>query len=997
MEEDKKPHRPAKAGPSAQKKKTKKVAKMTEGEKKKMQKSNPKAFVAQSRVAARQHYQYSQTRVQEKLHVPIVDRSVEDPPPTTVVIAGPKGCGKTTLIQALIKAYTKQNIKEVNGPITLITGKRHRITLIECPNDINGMLDCAKIADVAVVLVDASYGFEMNTFEFIGMMQAQGFPKVVGCLTHLDKMKGNKASKKAKKTFKKRFWRETYNGAKLFNLSGITHGSYPKPEVKIIARYIAVLKTRPIIWRSNHSYMIADRVEDLTEPQAVTEDPDVDRTVALFGYVRGTNMRPQTKVCIPGLGDYRIKEISQEPDPCPFGDEAKRLKARTQTVYAPMCDVGGMRYDKDAVYVTMPTSLQKERDDKETVQELVGSIGGITNQLQQKISILDRAVPLKQEDGNEEEEESIKEEEIGLDEEVSMSEDDEMMPAGMKEEREEPDGVFEYVEEGLDVEDAKKKWGMIRLKRRRDLMKEIYDESQKMEEEASDDDDELLQPVGSSVNEDMDLEDSSKVFWDDTVLDRLLQVDVNPTIAQQCIARNMKVVDDMIVDIDQNPGQMEEYDDDEMDHMISIKDGEVHLNEPKAKTKKTDAPSKPAKVEEDKPVNEFWDHEETYMQKVQKQMKEQNQMNRKEFQGLDAETKIQVEGATAGMYVRVVVEGIPAGFIRQFNPKKIVLVGGVLRSEEQLTVMQAMVLKHRWFPKMVKSKEPIVVSVGWRRYQTVATFSMEDSTNGKQRMLKYTPKGVFCLMTFYGPACPSNSGIIAFETAEESKYYRPCLTGNISNVDKACDIFKKLKLIGQPKEIKKNTSFISGMFNSRVEVSKFIGAKLQTVSGNRGQIKKALPKEPGVFRATFESKLDPCDIVFLKGWIPVKITKFYNPMTDLTGQQWDRMRLSRELRADHGLSLPASKSSSTYKEVTKPKVSETHDQKLERLRKEKRQLYERAESAYHITNRIMRDLPFAEQLKIMEEGGVSIKAPSYLSEPVVSPATKRSAVKKTKK
>lgn len=32
---------------------------------------------------------------------------------------------------------------------------------IECPNDINGMIDAAKIADLALMLVDGSYGFEM--------------------------------------------------------------------------------------------------------------------------------------------------------------------------------------------------------------------------------------------------------------------------------------------------------------------------------------------------------------------------------------------------------------------------------------------------------------------------------------------------------------------------------------------------------------------------------------------------------------------------------------------------------------------------------------------------------------------------------------------------------------------------------------------------------------------------------------------------------------------
>lgn len=35
---------------------------------------------------------------------------------------------------------------------------------MECPNDINGMIDAAKFADLVLLLIDGSYGFEMVSF-----------------------------------------------------------------------------------------------------------------------------------------------------------------------------------------------------------------------------------------------------------------------------------------------------------------------------------------------------------------------------------------------------------------------------------------------------------------------------------------------------------------------------------------------------------------------------------------------------------------------------------------------------------------------------------------------------------------------------------------------------------------------------------------------------------------------------------------------------------------
>ena len=50
-------------------------------------------------------------------------------------------------------------------------GKNTRVTFIECSNDICQMIDLSKIADLSLVMIDASIGFEMQTFEYLTMMR----------------------------------------------------------------------------------------------------------------------------------------------------------------------------------------------------------------------------------------------------------------------------------------------------------------------------------------------------------------------------------------------------------------------------------------------------------------------------------------------------------------------------------------------------------------------------------------------------------------------------------------------------------------------------------------------------------------------------------------------------------------------------------------------------------------------------------------------------------
>lgn len=55
----------------------------------------------------------------------------------------------------------------------MFAGKHRRLQFIECENDLNAMIDAAKFADLVLLLIDGGYGFEMETFEFLNILQVR--------------------------------------------------------------------------------------------------------------------------------------------------------------------------------------------------------------------------------------------------------------------------------------------------------------------------------------------------------------------------------------------------------------------------------------------------------------------------------------------------------------------------------------------------------------------------------------------------------------------------------------------------------------------------------------------------------------------------------------------------------------------------------------------------------------------------------------------------------
>jgi len=357
-----------------------------------------------------------------------------------------------------------------------------------------------------------------------------------------------------------------------------------------------------------------------------------------------------------------------------------------------------------------------------------------------------------------------------------------------------------------------------------------------------------------------------------------------------------------------------------------------------------------------------------YFSQLKEEIDRQAQLTKSAFLDEDPETRAQLEGYRVGTYVRVEVCGVPCEFVEYLNPRNPILLGALNASEEGKGFIQARIKRHRWHKKILKNNDPIIVSMGWRRFQTVPMYSMED-VNGRHRMLKYTPEHMHCFVTFFGPLTPPGTGIVAFQTlSNRVRSFRVAATGVVLELAQNFQVVKKLKLVGTPFKIFKNTAYIKDMFNSTLEVAKFQGAAVRTPSGVRGQVKRALkaPNPEGSFRASFEDKVLASDLVFLRAWVPVRPLKFYNPVTSLLApapaeqaqaagggggeadsgdQGWVRLKLTGELRKERLVKTPH-KADSQYEKV---------ERKPRRF------------NALKIPRKLQAQLPFASKPKLVKK------------------------------
>jgi ribosome biogenesis protein BMS1 len=945
-----------------------------------MDKKNNKAFQAAPINDLRRRIDIEQT----KIRAPMNNRTYGDGPPLVVAIVGPPKVGKTTLLKSLVKHFTKRKISEVNGPVT-VRGGKSRFTFIECSNDLNSYCDTAKMCDVALLCIDASVGFEMETFEFINVLQSHGFTRVMGILTHLDTFKETKKVKELKKKLKHRFWVEVVEGSKIFNLTGIRQDLYTPRDMLNLGRFLSIIKPRPLTWKTTHPAILVDRFEDMTNPENVKANHKINRKVCFYGYVRGTFLKQKMNVHIPGVGDFQIDSSASLDDPLPkVSKDKKTIGDKFRGIYAPMSNMGDLFYDKDSIYLNIPKRQGVDEEKIQILDELQGDNKSLDTKIHtQMVSIfkgskVEKMEPIIEDVVEEEAPQPILQEivkEVPKKKVKKVKEDtrstvDQFTDFVQKNRRTANfDKMFEEVKEGPeDVEyDEEDEEDEVEEGFTQDGVEDNDEKSTKVKPEGGfyDKSQSLYEIVyGSQMNpikiDDINEDDVTKYVLDKDDLDDWKNPECQQSIRNKFVTgdwkqRRDKQPENDLVEagddyMDEESGPIEEgYDDD----VPTIGDPDDEMEDYVAKRKEKKATFDDGYDEEEDAEPEEEKVESTKKPTTVKELLKskrvedpQQILNKKAFDGMEKEAREMVEGYAPGTYVRIEIKHFPYQFAENADFTKPILVGGLHPEECRLGYMNIRIKKHRWFPKILKNKDPLIFSMGWRRFQSVPTYSMQDP-NMRYRMIKYTPHHLHCVATIYGPMTPQNTGFIAIQSLAPVQTFRIAANGYVMEFDQNISIVKKLKLVGYPKEVHQNTVFVTGMFNSALEVAKFEGAQLKTVSGLRGQVKKAVGNgKDGDYRATFEDKMLMSDIIFLRAWVPVVPIKFYNPVWNQLGE-WVAMRTAKQIRQVKGVEFKFPESNEYTTVERRSKVGHNPQMK--------------------VPSKMKRALPFQDQEKQMVE------------------------------
>ncbi|TDL26092.1 ribosome biogenesis protein tsr1 [Rickenella mellea] len=221
-------------------------------------------------------------------------------------------------------------------------------------------------------------------------------------------------------------------------------------------------------------------------------------------------------------------------------------------------------------------------------------------------------------------------------------------------------------------------------------------------------------------------------------------------------------------------------------------------------------------------------------------------------------------GVEPGTRVTVILRNVPQEAASQGSKSPFVLFG-LLQHEHKVTVLNFSVQRNTEYEEPVRSKDPLVLCVGPRRFLTNPVFSQHTrgggkGTNNVHKFERWLRPGVTSIATTYAPVLFGHQPCVFLRETADQQSPKLVAMGTFVNTDTTRVIAKRIILTGHPFKVHKKTATVRYMFFNADDVLYFAPVQLHTKHGRTGHIRESLGTH-GYFKAHFDGQVNQMDTV----------------------------------------------------------------------------------------------------------------------------------------
>lgn len=212
----------------------------------------------------------------------------------------------------------------------------------------------------------------------------------------------------------------------------------------------------------------------------------------------------------------------------------------------------------------------------------------------------------------------------------------------------------------------------------------------------------------------------------------------------------------------------------------------------------------------------------------------------------------------AGTFVKMSIENVPISVVE--STRTSITVFSLLPHEQRMSVQHSALQRHPQCDLVVKSKEEILMQIGFRRYTVRPIYSQHTRSN-KHKLERFMPTTGAFVASAYAPMIFSNAPVVMFKR-EVDGTVTLLASGSLLSSDPDRVIVKRVVLSGHPCKINKRTATIRYMFHNPEDIQYFKPVELKTKYGKRGHIKETLGTH-GHMKVGFDGQLKQNDTVLM--------------------------------------------------------------------------------------------------------------------------------------